>query len=166
MDPIPVQTSYEGETIRGQIVFLTKFYIEVEITYPYIHYYSYEGMNGMARMTSFHYLVIQEKAASRLLINIYKKLSYLDQFIDPAIKVYTHLNEELKAISVIDKKKIRERIQSKLRDWFFRSYLPGISYPEEDQIERILKAYQKDGTKLYWPEVPRKETDCQTFQES
>ena len=89
--------------VIGKITQLKNFYIEVEIIQPYVNWSSFLAIGGLCRSTPNHFLSEHgEKYAHQILTESYKKIKFLDENIDRAVKEYNELIEETKAISVLD----------------------------------------------------------------
>lgn len=168
----------DGIEVTGKITQLDKFYIEVEILQPYVNWSSFLAIGGLCRRTPNHFLSEHgEKYAQRILTESYKKIKFLDENIDRAVKDYDKLIDEIKAASVLDND-LEKRIIKKLRDHFFRNQLfvssvTGLTatYYDEPKIEEIIKTYKTEKKKIYLKKdfmslkIPFKEMDIQMLSQ-
>ena len=149
-----IELEIEGELVLGIISELSKFYIKVEIVYPYCNWTNSSTINGKGRMTPQHFLTRYEEVSERLLANMYELIKTLDENIDRYTKAYTYLREELDFLVFIVDHKVRKRIDMKLRDWFISQIESNandlvVSGYDMAIVFEVLEAYREDGRKLY-----------------
>jgi len=146
----------DNTQVIGKITKLERFYIEVDILYPYINWKNYRVISGPGRMTPNHFLKIYRERSEQMLLESYNKLKIIDESIDRIIKVYNDITIEIQLVSKLKNDPVKERIVSKLNDWFFHDFIftssvTGMiaSYSERAMIEEIIKAYIVEKKKIY-----------------
>ncbi len=156
MNKSKLHLTIDGVEVIGKITQLEKFYIEVEILHPYVNWTSFLAIGGLCRSTPNHFLSEHgEKYAHGILTESYKKIKFIDERIDRAVKEYDELIEEINSVSILDND-LKKRIIEKLRDHFFRKQLfvsnvTGLiaTYSDEPKIEKIIKSYKNEKKKIY-----------------
>ncbi len=151
----------ENETIRyqtndililGEFITRTTSYIRIRIVYPYV------GWTAKTENSGDKNFLTQEgnKAAEKLLLSGYEKLSIIDKFIDNLAYFHDDLLEELSEIDKTPDCPEKDNLRQMLIMWFyeyfmFRPHLTGlrVKFDEVQYFEEILITYKSKGVKLY-----------------
>ena len=151
-----IEIEVDGVVVLGRIRKLTKYYIEVEIVYPFANWTNYLTISGVGRMNPNNFYKRYNKVAELLLKNTYEMIAIIDSCIDRVSNVYGHLQEEIAALSVIENSELKDRMESKLKHWFFHYFLASetnkdiaISIFDEGVISNILETYRNTKQKIY-----------------
>ena len=146
----------EGTRVVGKITLLEEFHFEVEIMYPYKNWKNQWHISGLSRGNPNHFLKIWKKRSVVQLKESYEKLKMIDERIDRIVNVYNDLNEEKQLVLKLKNSKVKDRIISKLNDWFFHDFLftsnvTGMvaSVSERPVIEEIIIQYRDERVKIY-----------------
>lgn len=128
----------------------------VEIFYPFVNWKNYSLISGLSRMTPNHFLKNYKEVSEGLLINSYKKLKEIDERMSNIVKVYDDMSDEVSSISILEDDLVKDRIISKLYDWFYGNYIFNSSVTsmittisDKPQIEQIIKEYKSTKRKIY-----------------
>ena len=173
-----VSISVDDLEVKGEITRHEKYYLEVQILHPYVNWDSYRAISPVIlRNAPNPFINSWEEMSEVILLNTYKKLKIIDDDIDPIVKRYDDLLEEIDTVSVLDKD-MEKRITKKLRDKFFRkdlftSTITGLiaTYHDEPIIEKIINTYKNENKKLYLKndfmslKMPFKEMDIQMLSQ-
>ena len=151
-----VEIEVDGVVVLGRISKLTKYYIEVEIVYPYTNWINYLTISGIGRMSPSNFYKRYNEVAEHLLKKTYELILVIDSCIDRASNVYGDLQEEIAALLVIENSELKDRMESKLKHWFFHYFLASetnkdiaISIFDEGVISNILETYRNTKQKIY-----------------
>ena len=146
----------DGTRVIGKITLLEKFDFEVDILYPYKNWKNPWHISGLGRGTPNHFLKTYKKRSVVELRESYKKLKMIDDNIDQIVKVHDNLNEEIQLVTKLEDSKVKDRVISKLNDWFYNGFIFTSSVTgmigtisDVPQIEDILKIYKKEKRKIY-----------------
>ncbi len=149
----------EDVVVVGQITCRQKDFISVQMISPFWGWEKYCSITGPARAHCSYLTSLGNERARDLLQDNYTKIKTIDHSIDRFVKVFDHLQSELRLINKLPKSKIRERIIDKVRWWFYSEFLFAASvtgmvasWDEEKRIDEILTAYKKEGRKTYCKE--------------
>ena len=131
-----------GIEIIGKIIELDEHFIKIEIISPYCNWTNQSKSNGMSRLSPNNFLNRYEEVSKRLLLDSYNKIKIIDENIERICNVFDMLNEELNEAEKLDASKTKERIISKLQDWFFKDFIFTSSVtnlvPSIDERKKIL----------------------------
>ena len=152
-----LKTNIQGVPVEGKIVELTRTFIKVDITAPYINWTNclIKSGPGAYPHPKNSFLLTYEETGTRLLVAAYRKVKCLDDSIDRACVLHDRLLCEIELVSTLEDIEIRERVIYKLKDWFFDAiFSPAVtglhvSYDEKEKIVNILEVYKKEGDKTY-----------------
>ena len=151
-----IEIEVDGVVVLGRICKLTKYYIEVEIVYPFANWTNHLTISGAGRMSPNNFYKRYNEVSERLLKNTYEMIAIIDSCIDRASNVYGDLQEEIAALTIIENSELKDRMESKLRHWFFDYFLASetnkdivISIFDEEIISTILETYRNTKQKIY-----------------
>ena len=152
-----LKTTVDGVQVEGKIVELTRTFIKVEITAPYITWTNclIKSGPGAYPHPKNSFLLTYEETGTKLLANAYRKIKYIDDSIDRFCLLHDRLIDEIAAANEINDAVIRSSVIFKLEGWFFSQIfsksVTGIiaSYDEREKITEILEVYKESGVKIY-----------------
>ena len=146
----------DGETVIGEITKLERYYIEIEIVYPFVNWKDFRRISGPGRGSSENFLKTHREVSERILRKSYKKIRWIDERIDLVAKYHDHMFEELEIISSIQNKHLRKRLERKIFEWFYHKYLFTscisnmiATISDRPQIDKILEEYKRSKRKIY-----------------
>jgi hypothetical protein len=147
----------DGQIVTGEIVRRTKDHVKIKIVSPYTNWSNDRYITGQGRMSPHHFLTVRGyEVAKELLINSYRKLQIIDESIDRICGLYGRLEEEKAEAGKLPDSKIKNRIISKVDDWFFHdtlfiSSVTGLitAIDERERIIEIINAYRYEDRKIY-----------------
>jgi hypothetical protein len=153
-----IEIHVNEQMVLGRIVELQDFYIQIEIVYPYANWTNQLVSRGPGAVPKNSYRFRYKKVAEQLLFESYRKLEEIDEKIERAAKVYEDFKEETAALTHIPDRVVRNRIEDKIKHWFFGYFLFSTRFTglvatifEERKIRDIFEAYLHDKTKIYKP---------------
>lgn len=145
-----IEFIFDNVLLKGKVLERNKFFVKVQLISPYEAWENFSIISGMCRGTPNHFLTEQgDKTIRQLLIDSYKKFKKLQDSLDRISNVYINLQIELKSLNEISDIEIRNKIKSKLEDWFFDSIyttsITGIiaSYNDRSYIFEIIVNHLK-----------------------
>ena len=145
-----IEFTFDNVLLKGLVLKRDKFFIKVQLISPFESWDTYFIISGMCRSTPNHFLTEQgDKAIRRLLIESYQKFKIIYDSFDRISNVYINFQMELKSLYEISDIEIRNKIKSKLEDWFFNkiftSSVTGIiaSYNDRSYIFEIFENHLK-----------------------
>ncbi len=145
-----IEFTFENVLLKGLVLERSKFLIKVQLISPFEAWENYSIISGMCRGTPNHFLTEEgDNTIRRLLIDSYQKFKTLYDSFDRISNVYINLQMELKSLNEISDIEIRNKIKSKLEDWFFTkiftSSITGIiaSYNDRSYIFEIFENHLK-----------------------
>jgi hypothetical protein len=152
-----INFTFQGEEIEGKILEINQYFIKVVITYPYINWENQSSITGSAvKNPNNNFLKTHEETSIRLLLDVYLKIKAIDESIDRICNVYDHLLEEINAAEQINDILVKDRIISKLKDWFYNDFLfkPSITglittITDKSRITEIIETYKTEKRKIY-----------------
>lgn len=153
-----IEFTFDNIRLKGKVLERNKFLVRVQLIIPFEAWENYSMISGMCRGTSNHFLTEQgDKTIRRLLIDSYKKYNKISKNIDRISTIYLNLQVELESLGEISDIKIRNKIKSKLEDWFFDSIfttsVTGIiaSHNDRKYIFELIENYltQKEAIKKW-----------------
>lgn len=156
MNYLEINAHYHGNDVKGKILELTRAYIKVEITSPYINWQNELIKSGPALQNPLNsFLLTYTETAAKLLIESYRKLKCIDNSLERICKVHDKMLLELAEVEKIEDIDIRNSIISKLNDWFFdmiyTSSVTGLKAGiiERQKIMDIIYVFKSEGRKIY-----------------
>ena len=160
MDSNIITIEYDGQIITGQIILRTKFSLRIRITSPYANWEDGSVIWGQGRAILYHFLTEEgTRTARELLLNIYRKIKFIDENMIAINLVYEKLEQELAEVDKLEDSDLKKRIIKKLNDHFFDDFLLSTSVTglrtnitEREDIINIIMAYRLLGWRLYMPE--------------
>lgn len=110
-----LKTTVNGVQVEGKIIELTRTFIKVEITAPYIKWAGclIKSGPGAHPNPKNSFLVTYAETGTKLLANVYQKLNILNESIDRICVLYERLLLEIEATRKIDDDAIRTQVISK-----------------------------------------------------
>jgi|GEM_PF-4645523 hypothetical protein len=149
-----VRITHENVELVGEIINLRERLVMVEILEPFCNYSSFLYLIP-EDPSSKHFFKNYKEYAKEVLIDIYKKLIWLDVRIERiSVKYDLHL-EEREAVKGVENRVVKERIEGKLRNLFFDEYFTlnavGFKFTlgERGRIMAILEIYKLLNFKIY-----------------
>ena len=152
-----IEFTFDNVLLKGLVLERDRFFIKVQLISPFEAWENYSIISGMCRGTPNHFLTEEgDNTIRRLLIDSYQKFKTLYDSFDRISNVYINLQMELKSLNEISDIEIRNKIKSKLEDWFFTkiftSSITGIiaSYNDRSYIFEIFENHlkQKENKKI------------------
>ena len=151
-----IEIEVDGVLVLGRIKKLTKYYIEIEIVYPFVNWINHSSISGIGRMDPDNFYKRYKEVSKRLLKDSYRKLSIIDSGIDRICNVYEEYQEELDTLNSIENNEIETRIKHKLNSWFYDDFIfftrateVVCSIYEREKIRKILQTYRREKLKIY-----------------
>ena len=145
-----IEFTFDNVLLKWLVLDRDRYFIKVQLISPFEAWENYSIISGMCRATPHHFLTeYGDKTIRRLLIKSYQKFKILYDSFDRISNVYINLQMELKSLNEISDIEIRNKIKSKLEDWFFTnmftSSITGIiaSYNDRSYIFEIFENHLK-----------------------
>lgn len=141
---------HDNMLLKGLILERDRFFVKVQLISPFKAWENYSIISGMGKSTPYHFLTeYGDKTIRRLLIESYQKVKMLYDSLDRINKVYINLQAELNVLNEISDAEKRDKIKSKLEDWFFDSIFTSsvsgiiVSYNDRSYIYEIVENHLK-----------------------
>jgi len=145
-----IEFTFDNVLLKGLVLDRERFFIKVQLISPFEAWENYSIISGMCRVTPNHFLTEQgDNTIRQLLIESYQKFKMLYDSIDRISNVYINLKFELISLYEISDIEMRNKIKSKLEDWFFdtifTSSITGTiaTYNDRSYIFEILENHLK-----------------------
>ena len=149
----------EDEVVIGQITHRENFFIRIQIISPYTGWENGSTINGPGKSHYSFLTSYGDETVRRLLEESFLKIRCIDEDIDRLVRVYDNMLAEIKLVSSLPKTETRDRVISKIQDWFyddclFTSSVTGLiaAYAERPLIDKIITTYKKEKRKIYLPD--------------
>ena len=141
-----IEFTFDNVLLKGKVLERNRFLVKVQLISPFEAWETFSSISGMCRGMPNHFLTEEgDKTIRRLLIDSYKKNKRLHDGFDTISKTYIDLQVELKSLNEISDIETRNRVKSKLEDWFFDSIftskITGVmaSYNDRRYIFKIIE---------------------------
>jgi hypothetical protein len=150
-----IEIEVDGKMVFGKINKLHKYYIEVEIIFPFANWKNHLSISGIGKMDPNNFYKRYQKVSERLLKQTYKLIDMIDTCIDRYLESYVKMQEEIATLSEFENTDIIERIKNKLNYYFFNNLLSFhnsdiiITIFDKDVILNVLEVYRKNRIKIY-----------------
>lgn len=141
-----ISISWNGQIIKGKIVFRSHHGLKVEITSPYYGWTEATSINGFHKTSPYHFLTeYGEESAKEMLIVCFQKMRLLEQKWPTILALYKSLMSLIGQLGITleddQAKIIRSVIKKEWSGWIFDEPVTGLllSYSQEDQLLEFIK---------------------------